>query len=44
MRRTAGIAFSSLVYHIRDRVEQEIREKMGRGVIGAEISQEKIEK
>ena len=44
MLRTARIAFPSLVYHIRDREEQEIREKMARGVIGAEIYQEKIEK
>jgi hypothetical protein len=44
MPRTARIAFPSLVYHIRDREKQEIREKMARGVIGAEIFQEKIEK
>jgi hypothetical protein len=44
MLRTAGIAFPSLVYHIRNSEEQEIREKMARGVIGAEIFQEKIEK
>jgi len=37
-------AFPSLVYHIRDREEQEIRERMARGVIGAETFQEKIEK
>jgi hypothetical protein len=44
MPRVARIAFPSLVYHIRDREEQEMREKMARGVIGAEIFQEKIEK
>ena len=33
-----------MIYHIRDREEQEIREKIARGVIGAEIFQEKIEK
>jgi len=44
MPRTARIAFPSLVYQIREREEQEIRERMARGVIGAEIFQEKIEK
>jgi hypothetical protein len=37
MPRVARIAFPSLVYHIRDREEQGMREKMARGVIGAEI-------
>ena len=32
----------SIAGHTRSREEQEIREKMGRGVIGAEIFQEKI--
>jgi hypothetical protein len=44
MPRVARMAFPSLVYHIRDREEQEMRERMARGVIGAEIFQEKIEK
>jgi len=44
MPRVGRIAFPSLLYRIRDREEQEIREKMTRGVIGAEIFQEKIEK
>ncbi len=51
MPRTARVAFPSLVYHIReyvcsnrDREDQEIREKMTRGVIGAEMYHEMIEK
>jgi len=37
-------AYRKYVCSNRDREEQEIREKMARGVIGAEIFQEKIEK
>jgi putative transposase len=37
-------AYREYVCSNRDREEQEIREKMGRGVIGADIFQEKIEK
>jgi len=44
MPRVGRIAFPSLLYRIRDREEQEIREKTAGGLIGAEIFQEKIEK
>jgi hypothetical protein len=37
-------AYREYVCSNRDGEEQEIREKMARGVIGAEIYQEKIEK
>ena len=37
-------AYREYVCSNRDREEQEIRERMARGVIGAEIFQEKIEK
>jgi len=37
-------AYREYVCSNRDRKEQEIRERMARGVIGAEIFQEKIEK
>jgi putative transposase len=37
-------AYREYVCSNRDKEEQEIREKMGRGVIGAEVFQEKIEK
>jgi putative transposase len=47
MGRESGIrqrTYREYVCSNRDREEQEIREKMARGVIGAEIYQEKIEK
>ena len=37
-------AYREYVCSNREREEQEIRERMARGVIGAEIFQEKIEK
>ena len=37
-------AYRAYVCSNRDREEQEIRERMAKGVIGAEIFQEKIEK
>ena len=43
MPRVGRITFPSLLYRIRDREEQEIREKTARGLIGAEKFQEKIE-
>lgn len=47
MGRESGIrqrAYREYVCSNRDREEQEVRDKMARGVIGAEIYQEKIEK
>jgi hypothetical protein len=47
MGRENGIrqkAYWEYVCSNRDRGEQEIRERMARGVIGAEVFQEKIEK
>jgi hypothetical protein len=42
--RTRQKAYREYVCFNRDREEQEIRESMVRGVIGAEIYQEQIEK